>query len=98
MNERQQEIASAVPANLDDLPKLRGFRLRGIEMTRLETFIDAAFASRFDSFTPIHSPPARGGLTISPGASPPAVFNAGDRAPGDRELVANCPCSPNSTG
>jgi hypothetical protein len=44
MNERQQEIASAVPANLDDLPKLRGFRLRGMEMTRLETFIDAAFA------------------------------------------------------
>src|SRR5438128_4261242 len=44
MNERQQEIASAVPANLDDLPRLRGFRLRGMEMTRLETFIDAAFA------------------------------------------------------
>src|SRR6476660_1813257 len=44
MNERQQEIASSVPANLDDLPRLRGFRLRGMEMTRLETFIDAAFA------------------------------------------------------
>ncbi len=44
MNERQQEIASAVLANLDDLPRLRGFRLRGMEMTRLETFIDAAFA------------------------------------------------------
>src|SRR5437660_6574551 len=44
MNERQQEIASAVPANLDALPRLRGFRLRGMEMTRLETFIDAAFA------------------------------------------------------
>lgn len=26
------------------MPRLRGFRLRGIEMTRLETFIDAAFA------------------------------------------------------
>jgi len=26
------------------LPRLGGFRLRGIEMTRLETFIDAAFA------------------------------------------------------
>jgi uncharacterized membrane protein len=26
------------------LPQLNGFRLRGIEMTRLETFIDAAFA------------------------------------------------------
>src|SRR4030095_14776332 len=25
-------------------PRLRGFRLRGMEMTRLETFIDAAFA------------------------------------------------------
>src|SRR6476646_4505037 len=44
MNKRQQEIASSVPANLDDLPRLRGFRLRGMEMTRLETFIDAAFA------------------------------------------------------
>jgi uncharacterized membrane protein len=44
MNERQEEIASAVPANLDTLPRLHGFRLRGIEMTRLETFIDAAFA------------------------------------------------------
>jgi hypothetical protein len=33
-----------VPADLDALPRLRGFRLRGIEMTRLETFIDAAFA------------------------------------------------------
>src|SRR5437016_1975310 len=44
MNERQQEIDSAVPANLDDLPGLRRFRLRGMEMTRLETFMDAAFA------------------------------------------------------
>src|SRR6266481_6132403 len=44
MNLRQEEIASALPADLDQLPKLRGFRLRGIEMTRLETFIDAAFA------------------------------------------------------
>jgi hypothetical protein len=41
---RQQEIASALPADLDALPRLRGFRLRGMEMTRLETFIDAAFA------------------------------------------------------
>ena len=30
--------------NLDALPRLDGFRLRGIAMTRLETFIDAAFA------------------------------------------------------
>jgi uncharacterized membrane protein len=44
MNERHQEIASALPADLDALPRLRGFRLRGIQMTRLETFIDAAFA------------------------------------------------------
>src|SRR5207253_10690430 len=35
---------SALPADLDALPRLHGFRLRGIEMTRLETFIDAAFA------------------------------------------------------
>jgi hypothetical protein len=44
MNEREAEIASAVPADLDSLPRLGGFRVRGLEMTRLETFIDAAFA------------------------------------------------------
>src|SRR5262245_388651 len=44
MNERAQEIASGLPADLDALPRLDGFRLRGIAMTRLETFIDAAFA------------------------------------------------------
>ena len=44
MNERLEEIASAMPRDLDALPRLRGFRLRGMEMTRLETFIDAAFA------------------------------------------------------
>src|ERR1700704_5165439 len=33
-----------MPAELDALPRLRGFRLRGMQMTRLETFIDAAFA------------------------------------------------------
>src|SRR5947199_6552278 len=44
MNGRHADIASAVPADLDSLPRLRGFRLRGMEMTRLETFIDAAFA------------------------------------------------------
>jgi len=43
-NEQHEEIASALPAELDSLPRLNGFRLRGIEMTRLETFIDAAFA------------------------------------------------------
>src|SRR6267154_4182854 len=44
MSERHDEIASALPDNLDALPRLHGFRLRGIAMTRLETFIDAAFA------------------------------------------------------
>src|SRR2546422_9634897 len=44
MNGRHADIASAVPADLDALPRLGGFRLRGMEMTRLETFIDAAFA------------------------------------------------------
>jgi len=44
MNERDAEIAAAVPADLDALPRLRGFRLRGMEMTRLETFVDATFA------------------------------------------------------
>ena len=44
MNKRAQEIASGLPPDLDALPRLCGFRLRGIAMTRLETFIDAAFA------------------------------------------------------
>jgi hypothetical protein len=44
MKERWAEIGSALPENLDRLPRLKGFRLRGTEMTRLETFIDAAFA------------------------------------------------------
>src|SRR6202171_530785 len=44
MTDREQEIAWSLPADLDRLPRLKGFRLRGIEMTRLETFIDAAFA------------------------------------------------------
>jgi uncharacterized membrane protein len=44
MKERWMEIGSALPENLDSLPRLKGFRLRGMEMTRLETFIDAAFA------------------------------------------------------
>ncbi len=44
MNERPEEIGSALPADLEALPRLRGFRLRGMQMTRLETFIDAAFA------------------------------------------------------
>lgn len=44
MTERHEEIAAGVPPNLDSLPRLHGFRLRGLEMTRLETFIDAAFA------------------------------------------------------
>src|SRR6185503_10039658 len=44
MNARHEEISSALPSDLDSLPRLHGFRLRGMEMTRLETFIDAAFA------------------------------------------------------
>src|SRR3981189_1470353 len=44
MTAREEEIASMVPADLEALPRLRGFRLRGRAMTRLETFIDAAFA------------------------------------------------------
>ena len=44
MNQRHEEIESGLPADLEALPRLRGFRLRGIQMTRLETFIDAAFA------------------------------------------------------
>ena len=44
VNARHEEITSALPADLDGLPRLNGFRLRGMQMTRLETFIDAAFA------------------------------------------------------
>lgn len=44
MKERHQEISAALPADLDALPRLRRFRLRGLEMTRLETFVDATFA------------------------------------------------------
>jgi uncharacterized membrane protein len=44
VTQKEQEIASSLPADLNSLPRLKGFRLRGIEMTRLETFIDAAFA------------------------------------------------------
>ncbi|CAN5502668.1 hypothetical protein BH20VER3_BH20VER3_04580 [soil metagenome] len=35
MNERHKEIASSLPADLDALPRLDGFRLRGLQMTRL---------------------------------------------------------------
>jgi uncharacterized membrane protein len=38
------KIGSTMSAELDALPRLGGFRLRGMQMTRLETFIDAAFA------------------------------------------------------
>ena len=44
MNAHHDDIASTLPADLDALPRLHGFRLRGMQMTRLETFIDAAFA------------------------------------------------------
>ena len=43
MNGRHDEIASAMPADLDSLPRLRGFRLRGTEMTRLEIFQSGYF-------------------------------------------------------
>ena len=44
MVDRHEEITTALPADLDSLPRLKGFRLRGLEMTRLESFVDAAFA------------------------------------------------------
>ena len=44
MSETHDEIASALPHDLDALPRRRGFRLRGLEMTRLEGFVDATFA------------------------------------------------------
>src|SRR5438552_9719905 len=44
MDEKHEEIASTLPKDLDAPPRLGGFRLRGMEITRLETFIDAAFA------------------------------------------------------
>src|SRR5260370_19161362 len=44
MKDSWVEIGSALPEKLDSLPRLKGFRLRGMDMTRLETFIDAAFA------------------------------------------------------
>lgn len=44
MSPRHHEIASALPPDLSTLPRLDGFRMRGLEMTRLETFLDAAFA------------------------------------------------------
>src|SRR5207248_10142213 len=44
MKDSWAEIGSGLPENLDSLPRLKGFRLRGMQMTRLETFIDAAFA------------------------------------------------------
>ena len=44
MNERDEEISTAMPKDLDALPRRGGFRLRGLEMTRLESFVDATFA------------------------------------------------------
>src|SRR5207249_3283471 len=44
MHERAQEITSGLPPDLDAHPQRGGFRSRGIAETRLETFIDAAFA------------------------------------------------------
>lgn len=39
-----EEITTALPPDLDALPRRDGFRMRGMEMTRLESFVDAAFA------------------------------------------------------
>ena len=44
MSARNEEIASALPQDLDTLPRRDGFRLRGLQMTRLESFVDATFA------------------------------------------------------
>ena len=44
MDGEHEEIASTLPKDLDALPRLGGFRLRGMEITRLETFVDAVFA------------------------------------------------------
>ena len=44
MTDRYEEITTALPRDLDALPRLKGFRLRGLDMTRLESFVDAAFA------------------------------------------------------
>jgi len=44
MSDPYEEITTALPADLDVLPRKDGFRLRGLEMTRLESFVDAAFA------------------------------------------------------
>ena len=44
MADRYEDIATSLPPDLDALPRLKGFRLRGLEMTRLESFVDAAFA------------------------------------------------------
>src|SRR5713101_5924462 len=44
MTAAKEDIASALPGDLDALPRQGWFRLRGMQMTRLETFIDAAFA------------------------------------------------------
>jgi Endosomal/lysosomal potassium channel TMEM175 len=44
MTERDEEISTAMPKDFDALPRRGGFRLRGLEMTRLESFVDATFA------------------------------------------------------
>ena len=44
MTERDEEISTAMPKDLDALPRRGGFRLRALEMTRLESFVDATFA------------------------------------------------------
>jgi uncharacterized membrane protein len=41
---RHDEITTALARDLETLPRLNGFRLRGLNMTRLESFVDATFA------------------------------------------------------
>jgi uncharacterized membrane protein len=41
---KHEEITTALPRDLDALPRLNGFRLRGVAITRLESFVDATFA------------------------------------------------------
>ena len=52
MNEREKDIASALPAELDALPRLDGFRLRGMQLTRLAT-LKEILAGKFALIRPV---------------------------------------------
>jgi hypothetical protein len=46
-------LVNSEPSGLDQCPVKNGFRLRGMGMTRIETFTDAAFAFATDrNFNP----------------------------------------------